>query len=545
MQRKLKAVFRSSSKKKATDQVDQTSPSTSPRVDRRATSLEERSRPLTSDSSQGVAQPASRSRPLSSVYDSRRVSNASGPQSVAVDYAQHRSSEAANEAIANDYKAYLPALSPVEDSYDDQYMTLGGDRRLITGESDGRHEEDVADRNIDRYRTSLDVSKRKPLPATPDVSMTNQDVLRKNSGAASFGSTISSVPSAATGKYSVGGDMITKGGLKDRILPHKESTPHEKNQWKQAGFATRTAREESRLDWSRRRPRGSQSGDEAPQLPPADPRDHPLVSLPLKNRSSNAMTGNADGQHDIERQIEQLLDGVVDLRNTVDEDKEVQYAPAVTHEIVKPHEHEIIQHKVYREIHNYDYYHYTQPVYDIQVLPPRHWIPNPDGPGLVEISADELPSRTGANRRWKIVHEEIEQSVQTRPSWRTEPEIIEHPTTVTEEGFERKDTTIIYPPKLQDLTDYDGLVQPVHFDHKTGKRWLGEISTMHQLRKELGQVVDPDSLDMKDLAENLPYVPEVNDVPELSKSTSITRKPVNGSASARFGQLGARAGIAY
>lgn len=353
MQRKLKAVFRSSSKEKATDQVHQTSPTTSPRVDRRATSLEERSRPLTSDSSQGVAQPTSRSRPLSSVYDSRRVSNASGPQSVAVDYAQPRYSEASNEAIANDYKAYLPALSPVEDSYDDQYMTLGGDRRLITGESDGRHEEDVADRNIDRYRTSLDVSKRKPLPATPgmsidkfsalphpllaismkshingfaDVSMTNQDSIRKNSGAASFGSTISSVPSAATGKYSVGGDLITKGGLKDRILPHKESTPYEKNQWKQAGFATRTAREESRLDWSRRRPRGSQSEDEAPQLPPDDPRDHQLVS-PSKSRSSDVMAGMTDGQHDIERQIEQLLDGVVDLRNTVDEDKEVQYAP--------------------------------------------------------------------------------------------------------------------------------------------------------------------------------------------------------------------------
>jgi hypothetical protein len=89
-------------------------------------------------------------------------------------------------------------------------MTLGGDRRLITGESDGRHEEDVADRNIDRYRTSLDVSKRKPLPATP----------------------------------------------------------------------------------------GTVAG--------------------------------TDGQHDIERQIEQMLDGVVDLRNTVDEDKEVQWAPGMS-----------------------------------------------------------------------------------------------------------------------------------------------------------------------------------------------------------------------
>tara|TARA_R110002003_G_scaffold198_16_gene15531 strand:- start:934 stop:1386 length:453 start_codon:yes stop_codon:yes gene_type:complete len=137
------------------------------------------------------------------------VSNAPGPQSVAADSSQSRSSEPPNESIANDYRAYLPALSPVYDSYDDPHMTLGGDRRLISGESDGRHEEDVADRNIERYRTSLDVSKRKPLPAPP----------------------------------------------------------------------------------------GTVAG--------------------------------TDGQHDIERQIEQMLDGVVDLRNTVDEDKEVQWAPGM------------------------------------------------------------------------------------------------------------------------------------------------------------------------------------------------------------------------
>jgi hypothetical protein len=217
----------------------------------------------------------------------------------------------------------------------------------------------------------------------------------------------------------------------------------------------------------------------------------------------------------------------------------------VTHEVIKPHQHEVIQHKVFREIHNYDYYHRIQPVYDLEVLPPRHWIPNPDGEGLIEIDADELPSRTGKNRRWKIIREDVQIPAEMRPTIRTEPEIIEHPTTITPEGIERKETTIIHPPTLQDMTEYDGLVQPVHFDHKTKKHWLGEITTMHNLRNELGQVVDPaepDAFALNELAEHLPHVPEVSDVPALSPTTHgsgrrnsvVKRKPVKADSTIRM-----------
>lgn len=200
----------------------------------------------------------------------------------------------------------------------------------------------------------------------------------------------------------------------------------------------------------------------------------------------------------------------------------------MTHEVVKPHIHEIVQHKIFREIHNYEYYHRIQPVYDIEVLPPRHWIPNPDGPGLIEISADELPSRTGSNRRWKIVHEHVEPSTEIKSMWVREPKIIIHPTTMTAEGFERKETTIIHPPTLADMTEYDGPVQPVHFDHKTGKQWLGDITTMHRLREEMGAVADP-NLSLKELGDNLPEVtPELSGLPTLSHSKSVTRKPVRG-----------------
>jgi len=211
-----------------------------------------------------------------------------------------------------------------------------------------------------------------------------------------------------------------------------------------------------------------------------------------------------------------MLEGVVDLNNTVDTDRDTTWAPAVTHEVIKPHEHEVIQQRLYREIHNYTYYHRLQPVLQTEVLPPRHFIPNPDGEGLIEISADELPSRTGKNRWWEVVQKEPvlpESAFQ----WRTEPEIIEGEPYMTAEGFERRETTIIYPPTLEDMSNYRGMVQPVHFDHKTGKRWLGELTTIEKLKQESERTESEDFMTMKEVTAGLPDIP---------RSPTLKRKPV-------------------
>ncbi|KAF5851221.1 hypothetical protein GGP41_004065 [Bipolaris sorokiniana] len=211
---------------------------------------------------------------------------------------------------------------------------------------------------------------------------------------------------------------------------------------------------------------------------------------------------------DEEWQVKQksMLNGIVNLNDTVETDRETSWAPAVTHEVIKRHEHEIVQHKIYREIHNYTYYHRLQPVMQTEVLPPRHFIPNPDGEGLIEISADELPSRTGKNRWWDIVQKE---PVLTKApfQWRTEPQIIEGKPYMTDEGFERRETTIIYPPTLEDMSDYDGIVQPVHFDHKTGKRWLGELTTIDKLQRQVDGASEDDFMMMKNITADLPEIP--------------------------------------
>lgn len=159
MQRKLKSVFRRSSKPRSSSgQHDQESntyhaEASPPHGDQHRVSSDRYGRTSVDSSATGSVY-TGRSRPVSSVYDDRRQSQASARHTATTDFAS--SPDPNGGAIANDYKAYLPALSPVNDDHGDEYITLSGDRRYITGESGARHEEDVADRNIARYSTSID-----------------------------------------------------------------------------------------------------------------------------------------------------------------------------------------------------------------------------------------------------------------------------------------------------------------------------------------------------------------------------------------------------
>jgi hypothetical protein len=223
-------------------------------------------------------------------------------------------------------------------------------------ESTGRHEEDVADRNMEQYRNSLDVSKRKPLPAPPGecqstvlheavtailvkhhinrfaVVDTEEDAQRKYS--TGVGSTLNSATSTnSKGKYSLGGNSTTRGGLVDRTPPHAETSAHERNQWKKSGLPTRDTQDEAQLEFGRRRPRGSSNSDnDTPRPPPHNPRLH-------KNQNGGGVGGRipiSDGNDDIKREIDQLLEGVVDLRNTVDTDQDVRFAPGMFLNSVSP-----------------------------------------------------------------------------------------------------------------------------------------------------------------------------------------------------------------
>lgn len=72
-----------------------------------------------------------------------------------------------DQSVAENYRAYLPAISPAVDvSRDSRYMSLGGDSRHITGTSEMKHSEDIADRNIDMYGS---VSRHGSSPSQGEV----------------------------------------------------------------------------------------------------------------------------------------------------------------------------------------------------------------------------------------------------------------------------------------------------------------------------------------------------------------------------------------
>jgi hypothetical protein len=72
----------------------------------------------------------------------------------------------------------------------------------------------------------------------------------------------------------------------------------------------------------------------------------------------------------------------------------------------------------------------------------------------------------------------------------------------------------------------------MHFDHKTGKSWMGELTTMdklQQLQQELDRAPDSHAFKMNELAQSLPSVPPAS--ADRSLNSVPARKPVQGYSS--------------
>ncbi|KAI5265056.1 WD40 repeat-like protein [Aureobasidium subglaciale] len=164
------------------------------------------------------------------------------------------------------------------------------------------------------------------------------------------------------------------------------------------------------------------------------------------------------------------LEGIVDLRNTVDTDVTEHWAPAVVHETVMPQIHHIREEVVTREIHNHDIYHRILPIIDIEVLPARHFVPTGNGDELMEISADEIPGRTGYNQQWFVA--EMLSKLPKDSNFGREPlrfTAREFPGTegdykeYVRNGIPTTERTWIHAPTLDDTMYLAGQTEPFHF----------------------------------------------------------------------------------
>jgi len=220
---------------------------------------------------------------------------------------------ATEDAIAADYKAYLPALSPDDPnvlSKDVKHMSLGDDSRLRTGQGMLKHQEDVADRNIAKWGSgSVHPSSRYGLPETTGD---------KLSARGSLGATL------------VEAVEQDERSRRDSLSVTDQSKPHH---WDRKDWPTRVARDERSL--GRRKHRGSVSSH-------SDDNDTRRRSGGLRHTPHTHDGGNTslrtafmDGNVDkgLESNQQRLavrgppLDEVVDLNDSVDTVQTTRWAP--------------------------------------------------------------------------------------------------------------------------------------------------------------------------------------------------------------------------
>ncbi|ORY15609.1 hypothetical protein BCR34DRAFT_598342 [Clohesyomyces aquaticus] len=339
------------------------------------------------------------------------------------------------DSIADDYLAYQPVLQDDHLSKDLQYMTLGGDTRSTADASPQKHSEDIADRNIGLWGSGSTVQSRN----------------------ASIGTVGSTLPRQGSHEKSLAGSLEDDREL--CMIPSRKGVDSSPG-GNRRSWPARVPRDEYQVDRKKtRQQRHSFSQDIKNELNSGPPGS----TVRAETDGSADVESKATRKHD--SGMHPGLSNVVDLNDSVDVDKVTEWAPAVTHEVVKPTVHRIREEHIYREIHNHEVYHRIQPVFETEVLPARHFIPNPQGSGLIEVPESHLSNCTGQNQRWSIGERRLAtDATQSFPSKLTSPKILGQEQYRTPEGFQRTETTIAHPPTLEDMSGYDGPVLPMHFD---------------------------------------------------------------------------------
>lgn len=204
---------------------------------------------------------------------------------------------------------------------------------------------------------------------------------------------------------------------------------------------------------------------------------------PLPSTPAAASRGYTDRQTDSAPQPSNILNrsrpistsqaGLRDAHDVVDRAKNNTYdtqvvetvAPAVVHEKVHRAVHHVREEVITREIHTHDVYHRVQPIVDVEVLPPRHFLPV-EGGGLVEISAQEVPGRASnwviAETASKIPSDQAAPPGTTQFTARSFPgregDAVKY---MSPEGYEKTEQTWVHPPELEEGARLTGQSWPM------------------------------------------------------------------------------------
>lgn len=154
---------------------------------------------------------------------------------------------------------------------------------------------------------------------------------------------------------------------------------------------------------------------------------------------------------------------------------------------------EIVQEELTREIHNYHYHHRVLPIIDVEVLPPRHFIPviNDGTTGFVEVSPEQLPARVrnGYAKNWVIA-----ETASMLPSG-SEPAVAPRQFTarkfqgtegdykewVDEKGAKKTESWWVHPPEISRWAEKAGETVPMHFGLPDSEPVLGAVAPFPKL----------------------------------------------------------------
>ena len=144
---------------------------------------------------------------------------------------------------------------------------------------------------------------------------------------------------------------------------------------------------------------------------------------------------------------------------------------------------------VTRDIHEHTYYHRILPVIDVEVLPPRHFLPV-EGGGLVEVSADEVPGR---GKNWVIA--ETASKIPSAGPLPNEPRKFtarkfvgtegDDKTFTMPEGYERTEQTWVHPPELETFGEASGQTWPMEFGQDPATS--SSVKQSHRLHGKSGK----------------------------------------------------------
>jgi hypothetical protein len=213
------------------------------------------------------------------------------------------------------------------------------------------------------------------------------------------------------------------------------------------------------------------------------PLNYENLQMPTKSTgqaASSELDHNSCGQL---KSADQL-----DFTNSIDTDVNVRWAPAVTHETVRPQIRNVREEQVTRAIHNHDVFHRILPIKQVEVLPARHFRRSPSTGDLKEIPA---PKASHKQQNWQVVEtspgrsslqpmgsppystqalqgndEKDELSEEDGVTRADTPRSLTiqqgaHKEYVGEDGIPRTETTWIHPPTIEEGAQRTGQTKPL------------------------------------------------------------------------------------